>query len=322
MLSDPNEKMNRVASAKGIGRIARARALAGREGWRLGLRRATGFTLVELLVVIAIIAILASVLLESLARAKVSAKTAVCRSNLRQIGFGLRMYLNDFAAYPQFIEENTGMWFEKLPPYVGASWPDYNLPASGKLTPGAGVFACPGFNDIPGIYAGGAGTPIVASGLGGAYGFNDSGTGQWAALRDGGAAALGIGGVNFGAARGGFPWRATGEAEILKPSDMIAVGDSVPNYLNLVDNSGGFAGYPDLEVGMIAFYHFGPTLGFDARIAQGRRRHAGRYCVLFCDGHVEYLRSAQLFDVNNAGVADRWNKDNRPHQDLLAYRFQ
>ena len=55
-------------------------------------KQSKGFTLVELLVVVAIIALLVSILLPSLGKAKEQARIVVCMSNLKGLGLGVTMY--------------------------------------------------------------------------------------------------------------------------------------------------------------------------------------------------------------------------------------
>lgn len=58
-------------------------------------KKSAGLTLIELLVVTAIVAILAALLLPSLARTKAKAHNSICINNLRQLGIATRLYCED-----------------------------------------------------------------------------------------------------------------------------------------------------------------------------------------------------------------------------------
>ena len=90
-----------------------------------GLSLSNGFTLIELLVVIAIIAILASMLLPALSKAREMARRAVCISNLKQIGLAMIMYAHD---YNDWLPPYGNFSDATVPPYVHEWWHDTHLP--------------------------------------------------------------------------------------------------------------------------------------------------------------------------------------------------
>ncbi|MCC7518275.1 MAG: type II secretion system protein [Verrucomicrobiae bacterium] len=128
----------------------RAALLAvGRSDWRRGSRGEAdllpsrfGFTLIELLVVVAIISILAGLLTPALSRARESARSMGCMSNLRQWGLAILLYCQDndglfpLHNYPAL----NSNWNQKVDRYIGLDYSKiYQNPEAYRST----IYFCP-----------------------------------------------------------------------------------------------------------------------------------------------------------------------------------
>jgi prepilin-type processing-associated H-X9-DG protein/prepilin-type N-terminal cleavage/methylation domain-containing protein len=284
------------------------------------------FTLIELLVVIAVIAILAALLLSALSRAKEQAYITECRSNERQWGIALQMYVGDYRAYPPAIYGYT--WPVGLMSYLGAKVPEVDYgPASATKYPGLyfgihgppieSVYHCPSYDRLSkSAYA------ELASGEGafGSYGYNDDGIVA--------VSGLGLGGVPINPYAPwsiANNWQPIREQQVLNPQNMIALADALltwsPSDTSLptsTQNNGPWLwGESGLEFTAIPSGSSGSQEAM-AGIGDGvyQQRHNSQFNVLFCDGHTELLKISQLFTSRYDTILERWNNDGKAHREL------
>lgn len=278
-----------------------------------------GFTLVELLVVLAVVGILVALVLSALVRAKQSAESAVCKSNLRQMGIAISMYLADYGIYPGGFHTNlydprtglgffAGGWVGAVMQYTKAKQPRWGL----GVDPSGTIFSCPSYARLQ-----------RTTYLGDAYGYNYGGVADWVGPWDGlRRCQLGLAGelladpVALGYPQ--VPVRPVRESDVVRPSSMVNLGDS-----NLTGPSEFALSLPvpplvtggnDLSEAVTLGYWrpSGPWHFIDLQ----RLRHKGNSNILFCDGHVELLKPEQLLDPTKLEVRRLWNKDNQPHPEF------
>ncbi|MDH7503038.1 MAG: DUF1559 domain-containing protein [Verrucomicrobiota bacterium] len=244
----------------------------------------SAFTLVELLVVIAIVAVLAALLLPALAGAKASARSAVCKSNLRQLGVALIGFTHDYGHYPADTYRDTS-----ISPFTTYGWPAYLLSGVSSNT---AVFRCPSTGSE-------FDWPTSRSPKGYPFPFNiDTGTSRFSYGYNHWAVAN-VSGYGLG----GAPGSEVPESRVLNPADMIAIGDSDGN------------GVADGDI----VFHRVPSAGGPQPTFPPGSRHKRGANIVFCDGHVEWAKQSKWIELRDE-AARRWNNDNKPHRELWVSR--
>ena len=253
-----------------------------------------GFSLIEILVVVVIIGILAALLLSAILSAKAHAKSVACKSNLHQMGIALEMYVHENQnKYPYYLGppgpsygdaigqhgRATGLiyWSSKLRVYGLLAWTNRDFHCPGYKA----EIAAPWMKDSPDRH--------------GSYAYNTYGVRTDNTTRG----VFGLGPIQYWetASRARMP--AVSESQVLAPSQMLAIGDS----LMKVGMRGGSDGWRCVT-----------PLGSPILEASYVTRHGSKDNQLYVDGHVSTKAPRELYDPEKS--ARLWNYDHNPHEEL------
>jgi prepilin-type N-terminal cleavage/methylation domain-containing protein/prepilin-type processing-associated H-X9-DG protein len=259
--------------------------------------RRPGFTLIELLVCIAIIALLISLMLPALGKAREAGKAAVCLANEHTMAVALNGYVTDNKGYYPGDHRQTGgtswiTWAPRLRKYMNGAMLPFYCPSANKdykWNLVEGYISFPSSGD-PTYYGYAPGERPLQGNEFFSYGYNGWGTVEWNDPH------LGLGG-HVAAMEPGFvdpvaekPHREPNESKIIAPFDMIAIADSLAD------------GIWDQWITAQVQY----STSFPGK------RHSGGAQVLFADMHAAWVRQSDLISTRPDARA-RWNNDHKPH---------
>lgn len=254
-------------------------------------KRKRAFTLIELLVVIAIIAILAAILFPVFARARENARRASCMSNLKQLGLGLRMYIQDYdgrwpnecfgdsCADPNKYSGDQYKWMDAIYPYI-KSEQVYDCPSES--------FRYRNATDNAYLYGYKFNTPYHF----GSYGAN----GMY---------------VGYPGHRGFFHatmQSPTADSSLEAPSTTVALTDSYAydNY-----HPWRILYTPPVGSPKIPAIEKDATTG-NLHAVNADQKHLDTTNVLWADGHVKSMKIDQLFKAGDGGFATYWTVEADP----------